>query len=112
MDTLKEKEANANRLVRGRQILFKLHEFFATSTLHGSVYDVEDLLSVSLINENLVTFLRNWDTVLSGIQKSPDESFLEPLFHRQVKNCRALQHGINIYERAAEGSAQRSYICC
>ena len=109
MDTLKEKEANANRLVRGRQILFKLHEFFATNALHGSVYDVEDLLSVSLNNENLVMFLRNWDTVLSGIQKSPDEAFLEPLFHRQVKKCKSLQHDINIYERAAEGSAERSY---
>ena len=104
MDTLKEKEANANRLVRGRQILFKLHEFFATNALHGSVYDVEDLLSVSLNNENLVMFLRNWDTVLSGIQKSPDEAFLEPLFHRQVKKCKSLQHDINIYERAAEGA--------
>ena len=109
MDTLKEKEANANRLVRGRQILYKLHEFFATNALHGSVYDVEDLLSVSLNNENLVMFLRNWDTVLSGVQKSPDEAFLEPLFHRQVKKCKSLQHDINIYERAAEGSAQRSY---
>ena len=64
---------------------------------------------MSLINENLVTFLRNWDTVLSRIQKLLDESFLEPLFHRQVKNCRALQHDINMYERAAEGSSQRSY---
>ena len=109
MDTLKEKEANANRLVRGRQILYKLHDFFATNALHGSVYDVEDLLSVSLNNENLVMFLRNWDTVLSGIQKSPDEAFLEPLFHRQVKKCKSLQRDINIYERAAEGSAQRSY---
>ena len=79
MDTLKDEEANANRLVRGRQVLSKLHEFFATNALHGSVYDVEDLLSVSLVNENLVTFLRNWEAVFSGIQKLPDESFLEAL---------------------------------
>ena len=103
MDTLKKKAANANRLVRGRLILFKLHEFFTTNALHGSVYDIEDLLSVSLANENLVTFLRNWETVLSGIQKSPDEAFLEPLIHRQVKKCRALQHDTKHLRKSCAG---------
>ena len=84
MDTFKEREANAGRPVRGRQILFKLNDHFATNALHGSVYDLEDLLATTLANENLVVFLRNWETVLSGIQKAPDDTFLEPLFHRQI----------------------------
>ena len=70
---------------------------------------MEDLLSVTMTNENLVTFIRNWDTVLSGIQKTPEDTVLEPLFHRQIKKCRALQHDINVYERAAEGTAERSF---
>ena len=101
-DTFKEREANAGRPVRGRQVLFRLNDHFATNALHGSVYDLEDLLAITLANENLVVFLSNWQTVLSGIQKAPDETFLEPLFHRQVKKCKALQHDINIYERAAK----------
>ena len=109
MDTLKEREAHAGRLVRGRQILFLLHQHFATNILHNSVYDMEDLLSVTLVNENLVMFVRNWDTVLSGIQTTPEDKVLEPLFHRQVKKCKALQHDIAIYERAAEGSSERSF---
>ena len=83
-DTFKEREANAGRPVRGRQVLFRLNDHFATNALHGSVYDLEDLLAITLANENLVVFLSNWETVLSGIQKAPDETFLEPLFHRQV----------------------------
>ncbi|CAE7594010.1 unnamed protein product [Symbiodinium natans] len=109
MDTLKEREAHAGRLVRGRQILFLLHQHFATNILRNSVYDMEDLLSVTLVNENLVMFVRNWDTVLSGIQTTPEDKVLEPLFHRQVKKCKALQHDIAIYERAAEGSSERSF---
>ena len=108
-DTFKEREANAGRPVRGRQILFRLNDHFATNALHGSVYDLEDLLAITLANENLVVFLSNWETVLSGIQKAPDETFLEPLFHRQVKKCKALQHDINIYERAADGSPEKTY---
>ena len=109
VDTFKETEANAGRPVRGRQILFRIHNYFATNAQHGAVYDMEDLLSVTLLNENLLTFMRNWDTVLSGIPKTPEASFLEPLFHRQVKKVKALSHDINIYERALEGSKERSY---
>ena len=108
-DTFKEREANAGRPVRGRQVLFRLNDHFATNALHGSVYDLEDLLAITLANENLVVFLSNWETVLSGIQKAPDETFLEPLFHRQVKKCKALQHDINIYEEAADGSPEKTY---
>ena len=108
-DTFKEREANAGRPVRGRQVLFRLNDHFATNALHGSVYDLEDLLAITLANENLVVFLSNWETVLSGIQKAPDETFLEPLFYRQVKKCKALQHDINIYERAADGSPEKTY---
>ena len=108
-DTFKEREANAGRPVRGRQVLFRLNDHFATNALHGSVYDLEDLLAITLANENLVVFLSNWETVLSGSQKAPDETFLEPLFHRQVKKCKALQHDINIYERAADGSPEKTF---
>ena len=111
MDTFKEGEANAGWPVRGRQVVIKLDDHFATNALCGSVCDLEDLLAASLNNENLVTFLRNWETELSGIQKSSDDTFPEPLFHRQVKQCRALQLDINIYERALDGSAEKSYKC-
>ena len=75
IDTFKEREANGGRLVRGRQVLFKLDNFFSTNAQHGSVYEFEDLLSVKMVNEKLETFMHNWETVLSGIQNTPDEAF-------------------------------------
>ena len=89
-----------------------MNDHFATNALHGSVYDLEDLLAITLANENLVAFLRNWETVLSGIQKAPDDTFLEPLFHCQVKKCKALQHDINIYERALDGPDKTYKFLC
>ena len=64
IDTFKERDANAGRLVRGRQVLFKLDNFFSTNAQHGSVYEFEDLLSVKMVNEKLETFMPNWETVL------------------------------------------------
>ena len=95
--------------MRGRQVLAKLDAYFATSALHGSLYELEDLLGVKLINENLITFMSNWDTVLSRMKVTPDDTFLEPLFHRQVKKCKLISHDIAIYERATEGAKERSY---
>ncbi|CAE7305654.1 Otud3, partial [Symbiodinium microadriaticum] len=85
MDTFKEREGHEGRYVQGRQILWKLDAYLATTALHGSVYDMEDLLNVVMVNDNLVQFIRNWDTVLSGMKKTPSNDVLEPLFHRQVK---------------------------
>ena len=95
-DTFKETEAHAGRLVRGRQLLLHLHNQFATNALHGSVYDMEDLMNCLMVNQNLTAFIRNWDTILSGIPSPPDNSVLEPLFHRQVKKCKAIDHDIQI----------------
>ena len=108
IDSVKERGAHAGRLVRGRRVLAKLDAYFATSALHGSLYEFEDLLGVKLINENLVTFL-NWDTVFSGMKAAPEDNFLEPLFHRQIKKCKSISHDIAIYERATEGAKERSY---
>eukprot|EP00439_Symbiodinium_sp_Y106_P044186 s4029_g5.t1 len=69
IDTFKEREGHEGRLVRGRQILHKLNAYLSTNALHGSVYDMEDLLNVVMLNENLVQFVRNWDTVHSGMKK-------------------------------------------
>ena len=90
-------------------MLFKLDNFFSTNAQHGSVYEFEDLLSVKMVNEKLETFMHNWETVLSGIQNTPDEAFLEPLFHRQIKRCKDLAHDINIYERAIQGQPEKTY---
>ena len=107
--TFKEREGHENRFVRGRQVLWKLDGYLATNALHGSVYDMEDLLNVVMVNDNLVQFIRNWDTVLSGIKKTPSDDVLESLFHRQIKKNKALAHDVAIYERAVDGTPEKTF---
>ena len=53
IDTFKEREGHEGRLVRSRQIIHKLNAYLSTNAHHGSVYDMEDLLNVVMLNENL-----------------------------------------------------------
>ena len=109
VDTFKENEATADRIVRGRQILFMLHDHFSTNIKHGATYALEDLFSVSLRNDNLRVFMSSWDQVLAGITKVPGNDVLETLFYKQVKNSKSIAHDLNEYHRAEEGSEKHSY---
>ena len=53
VDTFKEREAHRDKLVRGGQVLLMMDKYFSTNALHGSVYDIEDLLPVTMVNEKL-----------------------------------------------------------
>ena len=66
-------------------------------------------MNCRMVNENITASIQNWDTILSGIRVPPDKSVLEPLFHRQVKKCKDIAHDISIYDRALDGSSQKSY---
>ena len=83
VDIFKETEANEGRIIRGRQVLFMLHDHFSTNMKHGPTYALQDLFSVRLKGDNLKTFISNRDQVLAGIQKVPEESVLETLFYNQ-----------------------------
>ena len=109
VDTFKENEASADRIVRGRQILFMLHDHFSTNIKHGATYALEDLFSVSLRNDNLRVFMASWDQVLAGITKVPGNDVLETLFYKHVKNSKSIAHDLNEYHRAEEGSEKHSY---
>ena len=110
IDTFKETEAAKGRYVRGRQVLLKMHQHFSTNIKHGATYALQDLFNVKLKGENLKVFLSNWDQVLAGIQKIPDDSVLETLFLNQVKNSKNISHDLQEYYRAEDGStATKSY---
>ena len=64
---------------------------------------------MQLRGENLKSFISNWDQVLAGIVQTPEESVLETLFYKEVKNCKAIQHDMNEYRRADEGTEKHTY---
>ena len=105
----KETEAAKDRAVRGRQVLYLFDQYFKTNEEVGSLYSVEDLLKVRLINDDLSTFLSNWESVMSGLSHMPDETTVRDIFLRELRQSKRLKYDLEIYDRAKEGSEQHSY---
>ena len=106
-------EAAKDREVRGRRVLYLFDQYFKTNEEVGSLYSVEDLLKVRLINDDLSTFLSNWESVMSGLSHMPDETTLwttlRDIFLRELRQSKRLKCDLEIYDRAKEGSEQHSY---
>ena len=105
----KETEAAKDVAVRGRQVLYLFDQYFKTNEEVGSLYSVEDLLKVRLINDDLSTFLSNWESVMSGLSHTPDETTLRDIFLRELRQSKRLKYDLEIYDRAKEGTDQHSY---
>ena len=107
--TFKELRAREEKPVKGRHLLLRFHEYFATSIRHGAIYGLEDLMSVKMVNDDLKGFINKWDSVLAGMKKEPENNVVEAYFHLAVKRFKPLEHDLALYDRAAEGSKERSY---
>ena len=80
----KETEANANRAVWGRQVLFMFNQHFRTNEELGALYLFEDLLRVKLSGDDLTSFIHNWDAVIAGMSHVPEEITLRDIFPRNL----------------------------
>ncbi|OLQ01075.1 hypothetical protein AK812_SmicGene16204 [Symbiodinium microadriaticum] len=106
----KETEASKDRAVRGRQVLYLFDQYFKTNEEVGSLYSVEDLLKVRLVNDDLSTFLSNWESVISGLSHMPDETTLRDIFLRELRQSKRMEYDLEIYDRAKGGSEQHTYL--
>ena len=105
----KESEAAHARAVRGRQVLYMFEQYFKTNDEVGALYSVEDLLKVSLINDDLSSFTRNWESVIAGISHVPEELTLIDILLRQIRGSHRLKYDLETYDRAKEGTETHSY---
>ena len=64
---------------------------------------------MSLKNDNLRSFLMDWEHVLTGMNPVPDEAVLETLFRLQVTKSAAMRDTMNYYNRLSVGHAERTY---
>ena len=105
----KESEAAHTRAVRGRQVLWMFEQYFKTNEEVGALYSVEDLLKVSLINDDLSSFIHNWESVIAGISHVPEELTFRDILLRQIRGSHRLKYDLETYDRAKEGTETRSY---
>ena len=105
------KESNARRRIatRGRQALWMVYENFSTDPKAGVLYDMEDLMNARLVGENLEAFMTTWDNVVIHLSKPPDETILEALFCKQVKECQKMKSYWDAYSFANIGDKTHTY---
>ena len=77
-----QKAQKENRFLRGRQIAFMIYDCFRVTGAHDTVFDSDDLFSVTLHDDNIQEFDTRWDEVLLSMSKMPSYDILESL-----KNC-------------------------
>ena len=75
-------------------------QYFKTNEEVGSLYSVEDLLKVRLLNDDLSTFINNWESVMSGLSHTPDETTLRDILLRELRQSKRLKYDLEIYDRA------------
>ena len=105
----KETEAGERRAVRGRQVLYLLDQHFKTNEEVGSLYSVEDLLKVNLLQDDLSTFIHTWESVVAGMSHVPDERTLRDILLRQRRRSARMKWDLDLYDRAKEGTSTHSY---
>ena len=110
LDIFKEEQAKSGTPARGRQALLMIHKHFSTSRKHGAVYDIEDLMAVTLVNDDLRGFITRWDAVVAGMTSEPDTMWKQAYFHNAIKNFKPLSHDLAVYDRTPEGEPNRSYL--
>ena len=109
LDIFKEEQAKSGTPARGRQALLMIHKHFSPSRKHGAVYDIEDLMAVTLVNDDLRGFITRWDAVIAGMTSEPDMMWKQACFHNAIKNFKPLSHDLAVYDRTPDGEPNRSY---
>ena len=107
--TRKEQQAALGKVVRGRQVLLMFEQYFRTNEEAGALCSTEDLLKVALHGNDLMTFIQNWDSVIAGMKIVPEQHVLKDIFLRQIRGCRKIKYDLDTYERAKDGSYDKSY---
>ena len=109
VQTMKLEAISSGRRVTGRQLLYLVDQHFKLSETDGAIHGLEHLLSVTMKQHQLDKFVADWDLVLAGIAKKPEDSTLEALFLRQLRVCKLMNDDIREYDKLESSDPNRSY---
>ena len=85
IDVEKEKLAQVGRMMKGREILYILYTHLKVSETEGHILDFQDILAVKMHSDDLQGFFFDeWELTLTGMQKQPEEEYLETMFRSQI----------------------------
>ena len=87
-----------DRFLRGRQIAFRIYEYFRVTGAHDTVLDYADLLTLTLSNDDVQEFDTRWDEYLLSMSKVPTDDVLESLYKLQIRESDQFNTVLDLYE--------------
>jgi hypothetical protein len=97
-------------MLKGRQILWMIHEYHKLDEERGALYAFRDLQAVRLKDDrHLEGFLTTWEAVLAGMRAPPPQEIVEQLFLDQLRHSKVLEVELNHYDRCDRNHPDRSY---
>jgi hypothetical protein len=109
MTQLIEQGHVTGKRLTSRQMVWYMYQFLKPKSRGENLYELKDLFEVALgahsvrcsISE-LEHFLLRWDTVLTTMNKPPDEDTLHTLFYKQIHEIALLEFDMKAYDRLDE----------
>jgi len=96
-------------IMKGRQALFMIYQYYATTGIKKGLTSITVLMAVRLYRKRLQEFLSTWDRVLLHIDETPSTAVLTRLFYDQVKSCDLMKIDISTYHRMSDDDPNKSY---
>merc|ERR1711965_567437 len=91
-------------------MLFLIYDHFSKSKTEGAIMDIEELLDHQLVGDNLRAFDTGWDEILFGIDETPNDSWLERPYHKQIKKSDQCKEFLALYHQdIVINGKQKSY---
>ena len=67
-------------------------------------------MRVKLSEDDLTSFIHNWDAVIAGMNHVPEEIRLRDIFLREPRKSTKMKHDlVETYERAKDGTKEHTY---
>ena len=93
-----QKAQKEDRVLRGRQIAYLIHEYFRVTGANDSVENYADLFTVVLRNDEIQEFDSKWDGILFSTTKIPPDDILEGLYKVRIRESEKLKTLLELYE--------------
>ena len=79
-----------------------VYSFYKASVDNGTVYDVEDVIAVTLHHNQMGHFLHRWDRVGLGLAEPMPENTKKAFFCSKVRGCIAFQFELLNWKRLSD----------
>ena len=100
-----------DRFLRGRQIVYMIHEHFRATGAHEAIQGLSNLFRKRLQNDDVQDFDVLWDQALLSASDMPSDVILEGLYKSKLQDSVQLQTVLALYgQETVRNNGQTSYL--